>query len=128
MSLKIWPPLTESEGEPESEKFRRLIDQAWPDNQIFWSRNSTRSNAVCLSPEAEEWQCGSLGPRGFYCHRDKAHSGKCTNLIGPVDRRVLAERLIEMRKEEFEEILGRPVRETTLRYNIDKLKKVLRGD
>jgi hypothetical protein len=104
---------------------RRLIDQCWPDNETtFWKRTITRSGALCVSSEAQDWQCGSFGPGGKFCQRPRNHVGTCCDFFLPVDRKKINEEIDELRQEEFEAFLGkRPTRAHN--YDLKKLKRIL---
>jgi hypothetical protein len=133
--MKVWPPINQGGSslppEPPSEWLEELINEAWPDNGVFWDKKG-RCGDLCRSPEAHDWQCGSFGPRTWsdrprYCHRLRGHDGKCSDLLPEEDRQTITKRLDALKKEEFEEVLGRQVRDTaSRRLNMEKLREVLR--
>lgn len=127
---ELWFVDDAEEAVPSEESWaKRIIDEAWPDMSMTWSRRICRSSALCASPEAEEWQCGSFGPKQRFCHRAEGHRGKCSDLFLPADRKSLTERLKKLEKEEMDAMFGK-VSSTAFSRVFDrrKLKEILKRE
>ena len=104
-------------------EIRRVFDEEWRDNIVFWDPTS-----LCTSTVAEEWQCGTFGPQERVCQRVKNHTGRCSDFFSPEDKKVLTKRLAVRRREELGEILGRRLHSTSQIYSAEKLKNILRDE
>ncbi|MHA2135724.1 MAG: hypothetical protein ACW99J_17855 [Candidatus Thorarchaeota archaeon] len=105
-------------------EIRRVIDEDWPDNIVFWDRGK----GLCVSPESD-WKCGSFGPGGRSCKRIENHSGRCSDFFSPADSQMLIKILARRRKEELGEILGRPLPSTSsTKYDVRKLRRILQDE
>lgn len=133
MSLKIWPPVNPDPPDKGDQWIEDLVDEAWPDNGVFWDKKG-RCDDLCRAPEADDWQCGCFGPvtmsgKPRFCHRLRGHSGRCSDLLSEEDRQSITQRLDALKKEEFEEILGRKVRDTaSRRLSMEQLRKALKDE
>lgn len=104
---------------------RKIIEKEWPDNTTYWKRSVLRSAADCVSPQAKQWQCGSINGEKF-CHRIQGHRGSCSDLFCPADKQEITRRMSKSRLEEHDGVLCRRPVSTPQRYDLNKLRKILR--
>jgi hypothetical protein len=117
------------EQKPDTRWIKDLIEDEWPDSTILWNRSCSKSSALCQSPDAEEWQCGSFGPKGRVCKRLVDHRGSCSDLFLPEDRNNVTQRLKRLKVEELDEILGKKPRNIASRkFDIKKLREILKQE
>lgn len=118
-------------------EIEEIINREWPDPIVHtWEKNL--NTMTCCSPEAKDWQCGSFGSKGLYCHRIKDHSGQCTDLLVGEDRAEIQRQLVIAAKNEVQSILCGPgvvlpktklnTRRHTGRFSTRKLRKILKED
>ena len=104
-------------------EIRRVVDEEWPDNIVFWDQN------LCTTPDTDDWKCGSFGPDGRVCEKMENHSGRCSDFFSPADNKMLIRILARRRKEELGEILGRPLPSSSShKYDVKKLRNILRDE
>lgn len=107
-------------------KIQRLIAEDF-DDIIFWDR----SDKLCQSPDAEDWQCGSFGPGGKVCLRMINHVGRCSDFFSPADEKCFCERQAARKREELGEIIGQPVvttKSSSYKYDKEKLTRLLKEE
>lgn len=97
-----------------NKKIQELVSEEF-DDITFW-------NTSLHWADVEDWQCGSIGPKGKICLRCKHHRGKCSDFFSPADNQQLCARRNNEKKAQLAEIIGKS---DTRKFSKEKIQALL---